>query len=142
MSFRLSLLGLGEVSQSFMAPLEIAPNTGLHHWVGRCPFMLGTGNSCGRVLSCPGTSGVRGACTVRSLHQMCWQVKIGKIWLEPRVSGLASPPFPALGSFFATSGWWSLRIISHFQGTSKEIQSMKAGMVKHASGLSTGQTGS
>lgn len=98
MSFRLPLLGLGGV-QSFMAPLEIAPNTDLHHWAGRCPFMLGAGNNCGRVLSSPGTSGMRGACTVRSLHQVCWQVKIGKIWLEPRVSGLPFPPFLAFGSF-------------------------------------------
>lgn len=65
MSFRLSLLGLGEVSQNFMTPLEIAPNTDLHHWAGRCPFRLGAGNNCGRALSSPGTSGVRGACTVR-----------------------------------------------------------------------------
>lgn len=60
--------------------------------------MLGAGNNCGRVLSSPGTSGVRAAGTVRSLHQVHWQVKVGKIWLEPRASALPSAPFLAFGS--------------------------------------------
>lgn len=87
---------------------------------------LELGTTVGRVLTCylsPQTSGVRAACTVRSLYQVHWQLKVSKIWLEPRVSGFPFPSSLALGS--------SLLLLAGDQLGPSLISRVQAGKSEH-----------